>query len=42
MRLAARVGNLNDRRSSHDSRAEASLRWRVIDRVVGWLYVRGL
>lgn len=39
--IGARLGNWNDRHSSHDQRAEASLRWRVVDRIASWLYVRG-
>lgn len=36
-RIGARLGNWNDRHSSHDRRADASLRWRVLDRVASWL-----
>lgn len=38
-RLGARLGNWNDRHSDHDRRRDASLRWRGIDRIAGWLYV---
>lgn len=40
-RVGARVGNWNDRHSHsrHDSRSEASLRWRLLDRLSSWLYV---
>lgn len=40
-RLGAWIGNLNDRTSRHDSRAEAGRRWVVIDRLSSWLYRRG-
>ena len=43
--LASKVGralsNWNDRHSQHDSRSEATLRWRLVDRLSGWLYVKG-
>lgn len=39
-RLGATLGNWNDRHSRHERRSEASLRWRVLDRIAGWLYVR--
>lgn len=38
--LGARLGNLNDRFSKHDSRSEATLRWRVVDRSASWLHTR--
>ena len=45
MNTAARVGRVigdwNDRRARHDAAAAASLRWRVLDRIAGWLYTRG-
>jgi hypothetical protein len=34
----ATLGNWNDRRSDHDRRAEATLTYRAIDRIAGWLY----
>lgn len=40
-RLGAKLGNWNDRHSGHDSRSEASRAWRALDRLAGWLYVRG-
>jgi len=40
-RLGATLGGWNDRHASHDSRGDASRRWRIVDRFAGWLYVRG-
>lgn len=40
-RLGARLGNWNDAHSSHDSQSEATRRWRVLNSVAGWLYVKG-
>lgn len=37
--LGVHLGNWNDRRSHHDRRANAPLRWRVLDAIAGWLYV---
>lgn len=37
-RLGAMLGNWNDRHARHDSRSEATRRYRVIDRLAGWLY----
>lgn len=38
-RLGAAIGNWNDRTfGGHDSASQASRRWRVIDRLAGWLY----
>lgn len=39
-RTGAKLGNLNDRRSRHDSRSEASRLYRAVDALAGWLYVR--
>ena len=36
--VGSALGNFNDRHSHYDSRSEASLRWRLIDRFAGWLY----
>lgn len=36
--LGAIVGNWNDRHSHHDSRSDASLRWRVVDKLAHELY----
>ena len=46
MNAAARagraLGNWNDRQyGGHDTASEASRCWRVLDRIAGWLYVRG-
>jgi hypothetical protein len=45
MNAAARagraLGNWNDRQARHDTASAASLRWRVLDRIAGWLYTRG-
>jgi hypothetical protein len=35
------LGNWNDRHSSHDRRSDASLRWRFIDRLARWMFVKG-
>jgi len=40
-RLGAALGNWNDRHSRHDRRSEATWRWRLLDGIAGWLYVRG-
>jgi hypothetical protein len=40
-RIGARLGNWNDRHSTHDSRAAASPWWRALDRIASWLYVGG-
>jgi hypothetical protein len=41
-KLGARLGNWNDEHlGGHDRRVEASWRWRVVDRVASWLYLRG-
>ena len=40
-RFGARLGNWNDRHSSHDRRSDASLRWRFIDRLARWMFVKG-
>lgn len=40
-RLGAAIGNWNDEHSSHDTASQASLRWRVINRLARWLYVMG-
>lgn len=40
-RLGARLGNWNDRYSTGDTRKERGARWRVVDRIAGWLYRKG-
>lgn len=40
-RLGAVIGNFNDKHSRHDSSAEATLRWRMVDRIASWLYQIG-
>lgn len=37
-RLGKRLGDWNDRHSNHDTRSERTLRYRVLDRISGWLY----
>lgn len=39
-RLGARLGNWNDQRYAGDTPAERGWRWRLLDRIAGWLYVR--
>jgi hypothetical protein len=38
--LGATIGNWNDHRSTHDRRVDATLVYRFIDRIAGWLYMR--
>lgn len=40
-RIGATLGNWNDRQAEHDRRTDASLMYRIIDRVAGRLYVMG-
>ena len=40
-RLGARLGNWNDKHSKHDTKSKASFRWRLLDHIAGWLYVKG-
>lgn len=40
-RLGARLSHWNDARATHDSRSQAPLSWRAIDRVAMRLYVAG-
>lgn len=42
-RLGARLGNWNDRRHYDDwnGLAYAPRSWRIVNRVAGWLYVKG-
>lgn len=37
-RIGRAISNWNDRHSNHDRRAEATLRYRALDRIAGWLY----
>ena len=39
--FGAWLGNWNDRHSLHDSRSDASLRWRVLDHIASRLYLVG-
>lgn len=38
--LGRALGNWNDRHARGDTRAERGRRWRLLDRIAGWLYVR--
>lgn len=40
-KLGRALGKWNDRHAHHDTRRDASRRWVILDRLAGWLYVRG-